>query len=63
MSDQERLIDAKQSMNLDDHVFDLRIVFQGVGSHLASVTALLVPAERRGGVENVVAVHPHCPRL
>src|SRR5262245_11794801 len=41
------------------HALHLRVQVERVATELTAVAALLVAAERRGGVEHVVAVDPH----
>ena len=51
------------SVKLDDDVFDLSVVFQGVNAHFPAKPALFVASERCGGIEDIVAVHPHSTSL
>jgi hypothetical protein len=50
-------------VQLDDDVFDLSVVFQGVNAHFPAKPALFVASERCGGIEDIVAVHPHSTSL
>src|SRR5688500_7814009 len=45
-------------VQIDPDTLDLRVVLECVGAHLAAEAALLVAAEGRGCVADVIGVHP-----
>src|SRR5450759_753583 len=53
----------RTSGDVDDHVLDLGVEIESVGTKLPAPPALLEPAPGRGRVDHVVAVDEHCARL
>src|SRR5262245_41218011 len=53
--------DCRDLAHRDGHVLDLCVIPQSVFAQLAADAAHLESAERRRGVEDVVAVDPHRP--
>src|SRR6267378_5045201 len=51
----------RDCLQLGRHRLDFGVGLEGLVAHLAAPAGLLVPAERQGRVEDVVAVDPHGP--